>query len=339
MKKTLLITAAWLMASASAYSQPGTKLKPDETVLLYSGSLTENADPVTGKKITSANFKMKESNGLEGAESIPANGNIGNINKDARFDLYFPKKPNGQMVIVCPGGGYSIVSSYNEGVYVADWMLEKGITVAVVKYRLPNGHDEIPLADVQNTFRYCRKHADEWGISQIGVMGFSAGGHLAATALTMYTDSETRPDFGILIYPVISFDMNITHVGTHNQLIGNGKQITSRDGKSWEEWNRACRRYKGMERRYSLEEQVSGDTPTTFIALSGDDNVVHPKNSIMFYSALLANKVPAEMHIFPSGEHGWGFSKDKYIGSGKDRIGYCRDEFETSLERWLKSIR
>ncbi len=331
--------AAGLLAYAAVSAQPGTKLKPDETILLYSDSLVENTDPVVAKKVSSAGYMMAESNGLSGAETVPESGNIGNINANARFDLYFPKKPNGQMIIVCPGGGYSIVSSYNEGIYVAEWMIEKGITVAVVKYRLPNGHNEVPLADVQNTFRYCREHAAEWGVNQIGVMGFSAGGHLAATALTMYTDAATRPDFGVLIYPVISFDMKITHQGTHNQLIGYEKDAAGRNGKSWNEWDKACRRYKGLEKRYSLERQVSSDTPETFIALSNDDTTVPAQNSILFYSALLENKVPAEMHIYPAGGHGWGFSKDKYIGKGNDRIGYCREEFEASLERWLSSIR
>ncbi|MCM1178135.1 MAG: alpha/beta hydrolase [Clostridium sp.] len=339
MKKTLTIMAAGLLAYTAALAQPGIRLKPDETVLLYSGSMTENTDPVTAKKITAAGFKMKESNGLTGAENIPESGNIGNINADARFDLYFPKKPNGQMVVVCPGGGYSIVSSYNEGLYVADWMLSKGITVAVVKYRLPNGHREVPLADVQNTFRYCREHAAEWGVDQIGVMGFSAGGHLAATTLTMYSDAATRPDFGVLIYPVISFDMKITHKGTHNQLIGTEADMTGRNGRTWEEWDRACRRYKALEKTYSLENQVSPDMPATFIALSNDDRTVPAQNSILFYDAMLRNNVPAELHIYPSGGHGWGFSKDEYVGKGNDRIGYCRKEFESSLERWLSSVR
>jgi len=337
--KKILIMIAWISACTVAGAQPGTRLRPDETVLLYGRTLVENTDPVTAGKVTSAGFEMKESNGLTGPETVPDNGNIGNINVNARFDLYFPEKPNGQMIVVCPGGGYSIVSSYNEGVYVADWMLEQGITVAVVKYRLPNGHCNVPLEDVLNTFRYCRAHASDWGVEQIGVMGFSAGGHLAATALTMYTDAETRPDFGVLIYPVISFELDITHRGTHDCLICDGQNVAVREGKSWEEWNEDCRRYKWLEKKYSLENQVSKDTPKTFVALSGDDGTVPVQNSILFYGALLKNRVPAEMHIYPSGGHGWGFSKDEFVGKGNDRIGYCRNEFEASLGRWLASIR
>lgn len=312
--------AAGLFACAAANAQPGTKLKPDETVLLYSGSLTENADPVTGKKVTSANFRMTEPNGLEGAENIPSSGNIGNINKEARFDLYFPKKSNGQMVIVCPGGGYSIVSSYNEGVYVADWMLRQGITVCVVKYRLPNGHHEVPLTDVQNAFRYCRSHASEWGIRQIGVMGFSAGGHLAASASNLFTDAVTRPDFSVLIYPVISFDMSITHKGTRKNLTGDAPDDILAD-------------------HYSLDKQVTANTPQTFIVHCTDDNVVPVENSIRYYRSLVENSVPAEMHIFPYGGHGWGFSAEKFVGKGNDRFAPLRPEYETALSRWLKSVR
>ena len=204
MKRTFLTLIAATFTAAMLFAQPNSKLRPDETVLLYADSFEGNIDPVYAEKLTYAGFEMEKANGLEGAEKIKPNGNLGNISNLARFDLYFPKKPNGQMVVVCPGGGYGIVSSYNEGLYVADWMLSKGITVAVVKYRLPNGNRYIPLTDVQNTFRYCRKHAEEWGVKQIGVMGFSAGGHLAASVTNLWNDDITRPDFSVLIYPVIS---------------------------------------------------------------------------------------------------------------------------------------
>lgn len=122
---------------------------------------------------------MQDTNGLTGPETINEKGILRNVSDLARVDLYFPKKPNGQMVVVCPGGGYVKLSTYGEGQHVADWMLSKGITVAVVKHRLPNGHWTVPLEDVHNAFRYCRAHAEEWKVKQIGVIGFSAGGHLA----------------------------------------------------------------------------------------------------------------------------------------------------------------
>ena len=305
-----------------AVAQPNSKLRPDETVLLYADSFEGNIDPVYGEKLTYAGFEMEKGNGLEGSEVIKPNGNLSNISDLARFDLYFPKKPNGQMVVVCPGGGYGIVSSYNEGLYVADWMLSKGITVAVVKYRLPNKNRYIPLTDVQNTFRYCRKHAEEWGVKQIGVMGFSAGGHLAASVTNLWNDEITRPDFSVLIYPVITMEPGITHKGTHHNLLG--------ESGMWKQ------HYLD---EFSLEKQVSRQTPTTYIALCSDDTVVPAENSLRYYNELIDKKVPAEMHIWPVGGHGWGFSAEKFVGKGNDRFAYAREEFYNSLERWLKAIK
>lgn len=311
-----------MLVATATFAQPKTSLRPDETVLLYADSFEGNLDPVFGKAIRYAGFEMKEDNGLTGPENVPENGNIGNINRLARFDLYFPKKPNGQMIIVCPGGGYSIVSSYNEGVYAADWMLEKGITVAVVKYRLPNGHCRVPHSDVENAFRYCRAHAAEWGVKQIGVMGFSAGGHLAGTTSTKWTEEQTRPDFSVLIYPVITMEQGFTHQGTREKLITKKAE--------WKEH---------MAEVYSLETQVTRFTPPTFLALCSDDFVVPAENSLRYYNELINHDVPAEMHIWPKGGHGWGFSSEKFVGKGKDKFSYARDEYYLVLERWLERIR
>lgn len=331
-----MAASAAMLGAVCAQAQPNTELRPDKTVFLYSDDAKGVSDTVTGRETTCAGYSITEKNGLSGQEELQKSGNLGNISDDARFDLYFPEKPNGQMVVVCPGGGYAYVSTYNEGVYVAEWMVEHGITVAVVKYRMPNGHWEVPLTDVQNTFRYCREHAEEWGVTQIGVMGFSAGGHLAATTSTMYADAETRPDFSVLIYPVITMDPEYTHKGTRNNLIGTDKVWEKREGMSWEEWNRAQGKHEMLVHRYSLENQVTADTPATFIALSSDDNGVPPENSIRYYRSLIKNGVSAEMHIYPSGGHGWGFTTLRY--SDKDRMDYARSEFEASLERWLDSI-
>lgn len=338
MKHLIFTMIAVCLAGISLSAQPNTKLRPDETVLLYGKELIGNTDPVVAKKVISAGYTMEESNGMTGSEEINEYGNIGNINVNARFDLYFPEKPNGQMVIVCPGGGYSIVSSYNEGVYVAEWMLERGITVAVVKYRLPNGHWNVPLTDVQNTFRYCRANAEKWGVDQIGVMGFSAGGHLAVTTSVMYCDAATRPDFSVFVYPVVTFDMKVTHKGTHNSLIGKKDEFTARKGRSWEEWDKACRQYRNLERKYSLENQVASDNAPAFIVLCSDDKTVPAENSIRLYRSLIKAGVPTEMHIFPSGGHGWGYSAEKYVGEGHDGFSYARDEFYNSLDRWLKAV-
>jgi acetyl esterase/lipase len=253
---------------------------------------------------------------------MPANGNLGNISKLARLDLYFPKKPNGQMVVVCPGGGYSIVSSYNEGLYVADWFLSKGIAVCVVKYRLPNYNHTVPYADVANAFRYCRSHSEEWGVKQIGVIGFSAGGHLAATVSNLWTDAVTRPDFSILIYPVTTLNPGTTHHGTHKNLLGEKNMMKE----------------KYMD-RYSLDKQVCRFTPPTYIAHCSDDATVPVENSLKYYNRLVDVGINAEMHIWPTGGHGWGFSSEKFKGKGKDKFAYARAEFEASLERWLEALR
>ena len=322
MKKIIALSCGLLCAAASIFAQPNTKLRPDETVLLYADSFEGNVDPVYGKKISYAGFEMEVDNGLKGAENVPENGNIGNISKLARIDLYFPKNPNGQMVIVCPGGGYSIVSSYNEGVYVADWFLSKGITVCVVKYRLPHFKETVPYDDVANAFRYCRANAESWGVKQIGVMGFSAGGHLAATASNLWTDAVTRPDFSILIYPVITLTPGTTHHGTHKNLLGENRMMK-----------------EVFMDKYSLEKQASRFTPPTFLALCSDDTVVPAENSLRYYNRLIDLAVPVEMHIWPTGGHGWGFSSEKFKGKGNDRFAYARSEFETSLERWLEALR
>ena len=332
------IMAGTFLLSSAASAQPAgpnTKLRPDKTVLLYQETPVEISDPVQGKTVEALGLEPAEKNGLEGAEDINDAGNIGNISDMARFDLYFPKKPNGEMIVVCPGGGYVIVSSYNEGVYVADWMLEKGITVAVVKYRLPNGHWTVPLDDVQNVFRYCRQHSEEWGVSKIGIIGFSAGGHLAASATTLYTDAVTRPDFSILVYPVIAMDGTPSHQGSKDYLLGKEELWTSTEGKSADKWIADQNLYRQLTEKYTLSNQITPDTPPVFLAHSTDDTTVPVINSITFYNKLVDNGVSAEMHIYPAGGHGWGFSSSKFVKN--DKFSYARDEFYASLSRWLAS--
>ena len=201
-------------------------------------------------------------------------------------------------------------------------MLERGITVAIVKYRLPNGHCKVPHADVENAFRYCRANAKKWGVDQIGVMGYSAGGHLAATTSTMWTEQQTRPDFSVLIYPVITMEQGFTHQGTREKLITKKAE--------WKEH---------IAETYALENQVTRFTPPTFLALCSDDFAVPAENSLRYYNQLINHDVPAEMHIWPKGGHGWGFNEDKYIGEGKDKFSYARAEYYLVLERWLERIR
>jgi len=235
---------------------------------------------------------------------------------DPFMNIYLPKKCNGQMIVICPGGGYKNVWSYHEGEKVAAWALERGIAACVVIYRLPNKHCRVPLTDVQNAFRYCRAHAGQWGVRQIGVAGFSAGGHLAASASTLFVDAETRPDFSILIYPVITFCKG-THSGTKKNLIGENAE-------------------KELVDFYSLEKRVTPSTPPAFIALSQDDKSVDPSNSILYYQALLRNSVSGELHIYTKGGHGWGFGS-RYE-TEKDYLEEQRTDFNQALERWMKYI-
>lgn len=313
MKKVILGIVMSLVSAVclSAYEL----VKPDLTLKLYpDGQSVDMGIVEDGRTLT---LGPGESNGLEGGNVInPRNGNISNIGDDAFIDIYLPENCNGQMVVVCPGGGYENVSASNEGTRVADWCVKRGIAVCVVHYRLPNGHCTVPLTDVQNAFRYCRAKAPEWGIDQIGVMGFSAGGHLAASASTLYDDEVTRPDFAVLVYPVITFEEFVTNAVTRLNLVG------PKAGKDKVEW-------------YSLENRVSPDTPPTILLLSGDDKAVPPENSIRYYRAMLENGVPGELHIFSSGGHGWGFTTME--NSGRDNLGNQREIFFDILSRWLES--
>lgn len=328
MKKLIISLASILiLAPIFANAQQVKGLKPAQTVLLYTDSFEGNIDPVYGKEIICGGFKMQESNGLTGPETINEKGILRNVSDLARVDLYFPKKPNGQMVVVCPGGGYVKLSTYGEGQHVADWLLSKGIAVAVVKHRIPNGHWNVPLEDVHNAFRYCRAHAEEWKIKQIGVIGFSAGGHLAACASNHYVDAATKPDFSILIYPVISFDHNVYRSGTRPGLIGKDEKWAGNEAKLNE-----------LVEYYSLEKQVTAETPQTFISHCTNDKTV-VENSLIYYKSLVSHKVSAEMHIWKSGGHGWGFSSENVAGKGNDKLGAHRKEFYNALEQWLKNIR
>ncbi len=332
---TIICMAAAICLNAAA--QPSGP-RPNETVLLYADEFSDTTDPIRAEKITAAGFEMAYDNGVTGSEKIEKNGSLSMTGRYARFDLYFPEQPNGQMIIVCQGGGYSVITSFG-GINAADWMLERGITVAVLKYRLPYGHPDVLREDVHNTLRYCRAHAQEWGVTQIGIEGTSAGGHLAGLAAVSYDDMVTRPDFAVLIYPVVSFGDAKTHNGTRTCTIGDKAKVTSREGKSWEEWNEAKKNYDALVEKYSLDRQVSADNPPIFIALSSDDNVVNPENSIGLYSALLKNHVPVEMHIYPKGGHGWGFASRANAGTSKDPLGLARNDFSAALERWLAAVK
>lgn len=239
---------------------------------------------------------------------------ISNITQPTLTVFLPPKeKANGTAVVICPGGGYGINAFKHEGTDVAAQLAKVGIAAFVLKYRLPNDKtmpDKTigPLQDAQQAIMLVRRRAKEWNVNpdKVGIMGFSAGGHLASTAGTHFQKSyipnaaniNLRPDFMILLYPVISFTDSLGHRGSRDNLLGKGalqESITL----------------------YSNELQVTKETPPTFLAHAGDDDVVKVENSISFYEALNNKGVPAELFIYPKGGHGFGLtnptSPDKWI--------------------------
>jgi acetyl esterase/lipase len=223
--------------------------------------------------------------------------------------IFLPSKKNatGQAVIICPGGGYAILAYNWEGTDPAKLLCSKGIAAIVLKYRLPNSKSNVvpylsPLDDAKRAMRIVRANADKWNIKKdrIGIMGFSAGGHLASTLGTHFdsgtpgaSDSierfSSRPDFMILCYPVISMTKSIMHAGSRNNLIGEHPDSS-------------------LAKLYSNELQVTKETPPTFILHASDDKSVPVENSLLMYQALKDNGVPVEMHIFPKGGHGFGLA-------------------------------
>ncbi len=231
--------------------------------------------------------------------------NFNNIVEEPVLLVYPAKNPNGLAVVACPGGGYTHLARYHEGSDMADWFNVQGITYAVLLYRMPQGHSDVPLSDALQAIRTMRANSDQWGIKKVGIMGSSAGGHLASTAATHYTE-DSRPDFQILFYPVISLDPEITHMGTHDNLLG--KEAT-----------------KKMENLYSNDLHVTPETPPAFIMHSCDDKAVPVENSLRYFRALADNSVLSTMHIYPTGGHGWGF-RDSFL---------YKPEWTSELSFWL----
>lgn len=228
---------------------------------------------------------------------------------DPTLSVFLPDDPNGKSVIVCPGGGYDYLETVKEGSACAPWFNERGIAVFVLKYRLPDGKSDIPLTDAKQAIRLVRQNSSHWKIdpTKVGIMGFSAGGHLASTLATHF-DDETRPDFQVLFYPVITMDEKYTHPGSRRSLLGEDpdpEQIYL----------------------YSNELHVTPQTPEAFIVLSHDDRPVPSPNSVNYYLSLHKNDVSCEMHIFPTGGHGWGFG-DKFV---------YYPQWTAALEKWLES--
>ena len=211
-----------------------------------------------------------------------------------RLDVYLPNAADAATpaVLVCPGGGYQFTSTGNEGIEVANYFVPRGYAIAVLKYRMPNGHEHSPLSDALQAMRLLRDSADAWHLKaqHIGVMGFSAGGHLAATLLTKYADAKTRPDYGVLVYPVITMDETLTHRGSCRSLLGENPTLDQR--LNW-----------------SAERNVTSDTPPCIIVVCQDDPTVKVDNSLLFYQALTNQHVPATLIVVPEGKHGWGYRR------------------------------
>ncbi|GAA4434818.1 alpha/beta hydrolase [Ravibacter arvi] len=237
--------------------------------------------------------------------------------------VFLPEKSKatGAAVLICPGGGYGILAASHEGSDLARWFNERGIAGVVLKYRLPNAkamvrQHEVPLTDAMQAMKLIRKNAGEWRIDpdKIGVMGFSAGGHLAATLSTHYHRGEkasegAKPNFSILMYPVITFSQLNTHIGSRKNLLGPDSSAA-------------------LVTYYSNELQVDEKTPPAFLVHSEDDKAVPIENSIGYYLALKKYKIPAEAHFYPEGGHGYGLRTD-----GKGSLA----GWPQALENWLKS--
>ncbi len=227
---------------------------------------------------------------------------------EATLTIYPAKNPNGQAIVACPGGGYAGIATTHEGHDMAAWFNTQGITYAVLHYRMPYGKHEIPLSDAHQAIRYMRKNGEKWGIEQLGIMGSSAGGHLASTAATHF-DAETRPDFQILFYPVVTMT-DYTHQGSKDNLLGKNPS-------------------EELVKLYSNELQVTEQTPPAFIMHSSNDDAVPVLNSINYYLALCKHGVWSSMHLYPVGGHGWGYNESfPYKAQWKDE-----------LEKWLREIR
>lgn len=245
------------------------------------------------------------------------------------IEVYLPTKQiaTGQAVVIFPGGGYGILAYDWEGTDFAKWLNSQGIAGIVVKYRLPISQSltnpkEVPLLDAQRALRLVRHHAGIWNIDpeKVGVMGFSAGGHLASTLSTQYSyglertkdaidTNSARPDFSILVYPVISFQDQFTHGGSRKNLLGENPSQEQID-------------------RFSNEKNVNSNTPPTFLVHAQDDLAVPVENSLLYYQALRANEVSASLHLYPSGGHGFAF------GMGKGAV----ENWRLVLLDWIKTL-
>ena len=252
---------------------------------------------------------LPNSNGID--KTQPYDDAKQNFKPSIRVFLPEAGKATGRAVVCCPGGGYSHLATDHEGYDWASFFNERGIALIVLKYRMPHANTDVPVSDAKEALRVVRENAEKWNINpkKVGIMGSSAGGHLATTVAT-HSDTLTAPAFQILFYPVVTFDYKYTHKGSRHGLIGENAP-------------------QEMVDLYSNEKQVTGKTPPAIMLLSDDDRVVPSQNSVNYYLALKRHGIKAAMHIYPSGGHGWG----------------CRENFRyhkemlADLSAWLETIK
>lgn len=251
-----------------------------------------------------------ESNGITEEEQFLREDFIVKISEARMYAYPASAEINtGTAVLICPGGGYTGVSFIKEGEEIAQWFNKLGVNAFVLYYRMPNTHHEIPLKDVKTALEIIHKRAKEWKIdpTKTGIMGFSAGGHLAATAGTRLNDKNNRPAFMILIYPVITMQTGITHHGSRQSLLGDKPEKTLLD-------------------LYSIELQVTTKTPPTFLFHAEDDQGVPIQHTYLFAEALKAKKVSVEVYTSPEGGHGFGMRP-----TNPDA-----DKWPAMLEKWMR---
>ncbi|WP_243739423.1 alpha/beta hydrolase [Flavicella sediminum] len=247
------------------------------------------------------------------------------------LEVFLPAKQlaTGQAVVICPGGGYHGVAYHWEGTDLAKWFNSFGVAAFVLKYRMPNSGSvktsyEAPLQDAQRAIRMVRRNAESYKIdpTKIGIMGFSAGGHLASTLGTQFDKVNNfeesaidtisaRPDFMVLLYPVVTMKLDFTHKGSRNALLGDKPSLD-------------------LVEEFSNELQVKENTPPTFIVHASDDKAVPVENSLQFYNALREKKIPVELHLYPKGGHGFALAK----GRGNANL----EKWPLLLKDWLQIL-
>ncbi len=308
MKKTNLLLALGMLSlavPAHLLAQTTEAATPAPVLPLYTGAIPDSK-PSQVKETT-----VNQADGASVSDVVQPTLTVFMPSRD---------KANGTSVIICPGGGYSRLAIDKEGYAVAKRLNELGVAAFVLKYRLPNGQSQpdktiAPLLDAQQALRLVRQLAPKYNLNpeRIGLMGFSAGGHLAATAGTQFAQpvganpgpASVRPAFLVLLYPVISFSDSLAHKGSRESLLSAAPT-------------------PDQVRQYSGELQVTAQTPPTFLVHAEDDNVVPVQNSLVFYQALRRHSVPAEMHLYPKGGHGFGL-----------RNATTKDQWMDRLQNWL----